>query len=285
MIFNIMGGKKGWHVKDLLRAAQSLGFKAHVTDFRLISHSLAQPSKQESEEAVCTIIRTMPPGSLEQVVFRMDVLHALQRQGKKVLNPPRALESAVDKFLASELLQSHGLDIPHTFCCQDSDTAMEAFERFGKDIVVKPLFGAEGRGILRIEDEQLAWRVFRAIEKIGGVIYLQPYIKHPGWDLRIFILGKKVLGGMKRTAPQGAWMTNVAQGGKGEAYKLNSNLEEIGIKASNAVGAEIAGVDLILDENGKWLVLEVNAVPGWKAFAPVTGIDIAREILIYANHS
>jgi ribosomal protein S6--L-glutamate ligase len=227
----------------------------------------------------------MPPGSLEQVVFRMDVLHALQRQGKKVLNPPRALESAVDKFLASELLQAHGLDIPHTFCCQDSDTAMEAFERFGKDIVVKPLFGAEGRGILRIEDEQLAWRVFRAIEKIGGVIYLQPYIKHPGWDLRIFILGKKVLGGMKRTAPQGAWMTNVAQGGKGEAYKLNSNLEEIGIKASNAVGAEIAGVDLILDENGKWLVLEVNAVPGWKAFAPVTGIDIAREILIYANHS
>lgn len=285
MIFNIMGGKEGWHVKDLLRAAQSLGFKALVTDFRLISHSLAQYSKPESEEAVCTIIRTMPPGSLEQVVFRMDVLHALQRQGKKVLNPPRALESAVDKFLASELLQSHGLDIPHTFCCQDSDTAMEAFERFGKDIVVKPLFGAEGRGILRIEDEQLAWRVFRAIEKIGGVIYLQPYIKHPGWDLRIFILGEKVLGGMKRTAPQGAWMTNVAQGGKGEAYKLNSNLETIGIKASNAVGAEIAGVDLILDENGKWLVLEVNAVPGWKAFAPVTGIDIAREILIYANHS
>ena len=285
MIFNIMGGKEGWHVKDLLRAAQSLGVKAHVTDFRLISHSLAQPSKQAFEESDCTIIRTMPPGSLEQVVFRMDVLHALQRQGKKVLNPPRALESAVDKFLASELLQSHGLDIPHTFCCQDSDTAMEAFERFGKDIVVKPLFGAEGRGILRIEDEQLAWRVFRAIEKIGGVIYLQPYIKHPGWDLRIFILGKKVLGGMKRTAPQGAWMTNVAQGGKGEAYKLNSNLEEIGIKASNAVGAEIAGVDLILDENGKWLVLEVNAVPGWKAFAPVTGIDIAREILIYANHS
>lgn len=285
MIFNIMGGKEGWHVKDLLRAAQSLGFKAHVTDFRLISHFLAQPSKQGFEEADCTIIRTMPPGSLEQVVFRMDVLHALQRQGKKVLNPPRALESAVDKFLASELLQSHGLDIPHTFCCQDSDTAMEAFERFGKDIVVKPLFGAEGRGILRIEDEQLAWRVFRAIEKIGGVIYLQPYIKHPGWDLRIFILGKKVLGGMKRTAPQGAWMTNVAQGGKGEIYKLNSNLEEIGIKASNAVGAEIAGVDLILDENGKWLVLEVNAVPGWKAFAPVTGIDIAREILVYANHS
>lgn len=285
MIFNIMGGKEGWHVKDLLRAAQSLGVKAHVTDFRLISHSLAQPLNQAFEEADCTIIRTMPPGSLEQVVFRMDVLHALQRQGKKVLNPPRALESAVDKFLASELLQSHGLDIPHTFCCQDSDTAMEAFERFGKDIVVKPLFGAEGRGILRIEDEQLAWRVFRAIEKIGGVIYLQPYIKHPGWDLRIFILGKKVLGGMKRTAPQGAWMTNVAQGGKGEAYKLNSNLEEIGIKASNAVGAEIAGVDLILDENGKWLVLEVNAVPGWKAFAPVTGIDIAREILIYANQS
>ena len=76
MLFNIMGGKEGWHVKDLLRAAHSLGFKAQISDFRLISHTLKQHSKSACNEADCTIIRTMPPGSLEQVVFRMDVLHA-----------------------------------------------------------------------------------------------------------------------------------------------------------------------------------------------------------------
>jgi len=278
-----MGGKEGWHVRDLIRAADALHFQAQVTDFRKITYSLNHPSCNFVDEADCTIIRTMPPGSLEQVVFRMDVLHAMQRKGKKVLNPPRALEVAVDKFLASELLLSSGLQIPNTFCCQDSESAMEAFEKFGKNIVVKPLFGAEGRGILRIEDEQLAWRVFRAIEKINGVIYLQSFVKHPGWDLRIFVLGNKILGGMKRTAPKDAWMTNVAQGGKAELFQLNSQLEEIGIKAANAVGAEIAGVDLIQDENKNWLVLEVNAVPGWKAFAPVTKIDVAKEVLLYAN--
>ncbi len=287
MYFKIMGGKEGWHVKDLLRAAHALGFKSDVSDFRLLSHSLINPgpSTDKSGEPECIIVRTMPQGSLEQVVFRMDVLHALGRMGRKVINPPRSLESAVDKFLASELLQSKGLDIPPTFCCQDAETAMDAFTKLGGDVVVKPLFGAEGRGIMRIEDEQLAWRVFKAVEKIEGVIYMQPFIKHPGWDLRIFVLGDKVLGGMKRIAPIGAWKTNVAQGGKGETYKLNSTLEEIGISATRAVGAEIAGVDLILDKDGKWFVLEVNAVPGWKAFAPVTGIDIAREILVYANKS
>ena len=94
----------------------------------------------------------MPPGSLEQVVFRMDVLNRLQARGVTVLNSPRALEMCVDKYLASACLETAGLPVPPTIVCQDAETALEAFEQLGGDVVVKPLFGSEGRGMVRVSD-------------------------------------------------------------------------------------------------------------------------------------
>src|SRR5581483_6435924 len=156
------------------------------------------------------IVRTMPPGSLEQVVFRMD---ALQRCGARVLNPPRALEVCVDKYLASAQLDAAGLPVPPTVACQDSEAALEAFHRLGGDVVVKPLFGAEGRGMVRVADPELAWRTFRTLERLQAVLYLQQFVVHPGWDLRAFVLGDRVLTAMRRHA-RADWRTNVAQGGR-----------------------------------------------------------------------
>ena len=127
----------------------------------------------------------MPPGSLEQVVFRMDVLHRAQAGGVRVLNPPAALETCIDKYLASARLEAAGLRVPATVVCQDADSAMTAFTDLGGDVVVKPLFGSEGRGIVRVSDAELAWRTFRAIERMQAVFYVQQFIHHPGWDLRL----------------------------------------------------------------------------------------------------
>ena len=88
----------------------------------------------------------MPAGSLEQVVFRMDILHSAK---VPVLNPPRAVETCVDKFLTSARLAAAGLPTPETTACQTADDALAAFAELGGDVVVKPLFGAEGRGIAR----------------------------------------------------------------------------------------------------------------------------------------
>src|SRR5207302_9451310 len=96
------------------------------------------------------VVRTMPPGSLEQVVFRMDVLHRLQSRGVRVLNPPAAVEACVDKYLASARLAEAGLRVPPTVVCQHADAALEAFAALGGDVVVKPLFGSEGRGMVRV---------------------------------------------------------------------------------------------------------------------------------------
>ena len=136
----------------------------------------------------------MPPGSLEQVVFRMDALHRVAAAGVPVWNPPRAVEAAVDKYLTLALLDQAGLPVPPTWTGQSAAEALAAFEALGGDVVVKPLFGSEGRGLVRVSDKELAWRTFHTLERLGAVLYLQRMIRHPGHDLRVFVLGGRVLG-------------------------------------------------------------------------------------------
>jgi RimK family alpha-L-glutamate ligase len=272
----LLSGGNGWHVRDLQRAATSLGYSVEVVDFRRMTASVALLSGARDWQAV--LVRTMPPGSLEQVVFRMDLLHAAEARGVRVLNPPRALEACVDKYLATVRLESAGLRVPPTFVCQDADTALEAFERLGGDVVVKPLFGSEGRGMVRVNDPELAWRTFNTLERTQAVLYLQMFIRHPGWDLRAFVLNGRVLAAMRRTA-NGDWRTNVAQGATAEPARLELAQAELAVRAASAVGAVAAGVDLLPGTDGEWYVLEVNAVPGWRALAPVTGIDVAAELI------
>jgi tetrahydromethanopterin:alpha-L-glutamate ligase len=226
------------------------------------------------------LVRMMPPGSLEQVVFRMDALHRVAAAGVPVLNPPRSVEAAVDKYLTLALLAAAGLPVPSTWAGQSATAAMAAFEELGRDVVVKPLFGSEGRGLVRISDRELAWRTFHALERLGAVLYLQRFIRHPGHDLRVFVLKGSVLGAMRRHAAPGEWRTNVSLGGRAEPCRLDAEAERLAIDATRALGAEIAGVDLMPDsDRNRLTLLEVNAVPGWRALSRVTGIDVAAAVL------
>ena len=149
----------------------------------------------------------MPPGSLEQVVFRMDALHRLVSLGLTVMNPPGAVEAAVDKYLASARLDAQGLPVPETWVGESAEDAMVAFESLGNDVVVKPLFGSEGRGLVRVSDPELAWRTFRTLERLNTVLYVQKYVRNPGHDVRAFVLGCRVIGAMRRYAADGEWRT------------------------------------------------------------------------------
>jgi ribosomal protein S6--L-glutamate ligase len=273
----ILSAGDGWHVRDLRRAAAALGHDAAAVDFRRVTAGLGiEADSLGGFDGV--MVRTMPPGSLEQVVFRMDVLHRLQARGVVVLNPPAAVETCVDKYLASTRLEAAGLLVPPTVVCQHADAALEAFAALGRDVVVKPLFGSEGRGMVRISDPETAWRVFRTLERTQAVLYLQQFVRHPGWDLRAFVVGNRILASMRRFAC-GEWRTNVAQGGRAEPVRLSAAEEELALLAAQAVGAPVAGVDLLPGPDGEMYVIEVNAVPGWRALAPVAGVDVAAELV------
>ncbi|MFO0849324.1 MAG: RimK family alpha-L-glutamate ligase [Gemmataceae bacterium] len=269
----ILSGGTGWHVQDLVRAAREQGLDAQPVDFRrLTADSLAGYD--------AALVRTIPAGSLEQIVFRMDVLHAFAATGRPVLNPPRAVETCVDKHLTDVRLRAAGLPVPDTVVCQTADDALAGFEALGGDVVVKPLFGAEGRGMVRVTDRELAWRTFRAIEQTGGVLYLQRFVRHPGWDVRAFVIGGRVVAAMKRSA-RGDWRTNVAQGGTVEPFEIGAAERRLALRAAEAVGALVAGVDLLPGPSGQWYVIEVNAVPGWRALSEACRLDVAAAVVRY----
>ncbi|MCS6865646.1 MAG: RimK family alpha-L-glutamate ligase [Gemmataceae bacterium] len=273
----ILSGGTGWHVQDVLRAAKDLRHEATAFDFRQLAtgvHTLRDILM--NFDAI--LVRTMPAGSLEQIVFRMDLLHEAVARGQLVVNPPRAVEVCVDKYLTTARLARAGIPTPPTAVCQRSEEAMSAFADLGRDVVVKPLFGAEGRGMCRLTDGETAWRTFRVLEQTGQVIYLQQFVAHPGWDLRAFVIGGRVVGAMRRIA-RNDWRTNVAQGGLVEPVQLQPAEQELARRAAEVVGCWIAGVDLLPDITGALYVIEVNAVPGWKALAATCGVDIAQKVV------
>lgn len=275
----------GWHVEDLARAAGDLGVSFRPIAFDTLAADVGGSGPRLTADGVNLadaagiLVRMMPPGSLEQVVFRMDLLQRLEAAGVPVLNPPRAVEAAVDKYLALAKLEAAGLPVPPTWTGESPDAALDAFRRLGGDVVVKPLFGSEGRGLVRVADPELALRTFRTLARIGAVLYLQAFLPNPGHDLRLFVLDGRILGAIRRHVPDGDWRANVAIGGRAEPFAPGPEVERLAVRAAAALGARMAGVDLLPTTSGELVVIEVNAVPGWKALGRATGVDVAAAIL------
>ena len=226
--------------------------------------------------ADAVLARIIPNGSLEQIIYRVDALHWLEERGVPVMNSPRTIERTVDKFYTSALLQGAGLETPETVVCERPEDAAAAFRRMG-DVVVKPLFGSMGLGMVRVSDEETAWRVFRALEAIRAVYYVQRAVDHDGRDVRAFVVGDRVLGAIERSAE--GWRTNVSRGARAQAVALPAALAAAAICAARAVGAEYAGVDLLPARDGTVYVLEVNGIPGWRGLQDATSIDVAGAIV------
>ncbi len=278
----VLAAPESWYLRDLQRAAGDRYEVVPAAFTELRATLVGEQVKFQSGEvdlSACDaiLVRTMPPGALEQVIFRMDALLRLEAQGQTIVNTPRAIEAAVDKFLTSARLAAAGFTSPRTICCQTSDDAMTAFAELGGDVVLKPLFGSEGRGIARLNDEALALRAFKMLAQLGAVLYVQEYIPHEGYDLRLFVLGERVLG-MRRRNPLD-WRTNVSRGATTEAFTPDAEMTELALRAADSVGAAIAGVDFLPGRDGQLYAIEVNAVPGWQALARTLELDIAKLVL------
>lgn len=280
----ILSQPNSWYRRDLARAASERGHRVTGLPFERLSacvktgHSSVWGEATELSDIDAVIVRTMPPGSLEQVVFRMNLLAQLESAGVQVLNSARSVECAVDKYLTTARLNAAGLPVPATVVCENAEAALAAFDRLGGDVVVKPLFGAEGRGILRVSDPDLALRTFRTLERLQAVLYLQQFVPHEGFDVRVMVLDGRVLAGMRRRNPHD-FRTNVSRQAKAEAIRLSDREQEWALRAAAAVGARLAGIDLLYDRAGNGYVIEVNGVPGWQALQRVTGCDVALEVI------
>lgn len=195
----------------------------------------------------------------------------------RIINPPTAIERTVDKYYTSTLLEDAGLPTPRTVVAEQFQDAMDGFDELGGDVVVKPIFGSEGRGMARVSDPDTAYRVFRALELGRYIYYLQAFIPHNQEDIRVFVIGNRAVAGMVRRGP--TWKTNFAQGAEVEGLTLDGELSQLAIRAARALGADYAGVDILPMEDGEYTVIEINGIPGWQGLERATGINVA-ELLV-----
>jgi len=271
-----------WNVRQLRseierRGIQCICFPIDELVARIAGRPRISCKGHDLEEFDALIVRWVPKGSAEQIVFRMDALHRLENLGVKVLNPASAIERCADKFYTCSLLEDAGIQAPRTIVAEKYGDAMKAFLEF-KDVVVKPLFGSLGAGMLRVNDRDLAYRLFTALEFGRNVYYIQEFIPHENEDIRAFVLGGEVIASMKRVGK--SWKTNVARGAQVQAYELSDELKEVCVRASKVVGCEYAGIDLI-EYGEKFYVTEVNSIPGWKGLQSVAKVNIAERIVSY----
>lgn len=224
------------------------------------------------------LVRPIGRGSLDEIIFQMDSLHKLARHGMPIINPPAAIEKAVDKYYTLALLSEHGLPVPRTVVTEKIREAMEAFRSFGGEAVIKPVFGSRGIGVARIRDEDIAERVMRTLRFYRHVLYVQEFIGHGTRDIRTFIVGGRVVAGMFRISS--SWKTNVSRGAMPKHFQADPEVEQLAVKAANVLGCRIAGVDIM--ESGRGLLVhEVNSQPGWRGLQTTTNVRIADEIAAF----
>jgi RimK family alpha-L-glutamate ligase len=292
----ILSARTGWHTDELCRALAARGHIGVVLPYEGLVARLGGPggapvSLSSEQASILTadavLARIIPSGTLEQIIFRVDALHWIEEHGVPVMNPPRAIERSVDKFYTDARLHEAGLPTPQTVVCETAAGAMEAVRAMlGRrdpgedgDVIIKPIFGSMGHGLVRVGDPDVAFRVTKSLEQLRSVFYVQRAIDHGSRDIRVFVVGGRVIGAIERRAPDGEWRSNVARGATARPFELPSDWEQLALDATAAMGAEYAGVDLLPSREGPVFVLEVNAIPGWQGLQQATGVSVADAIV------
>lgn len=273
--------KLDWHVEETLKAYRVLGARpiaVRLSACRIDTtrpHGLAIPGFRDLPDLA--VVRAIGDGSLEAITMRLAVLHALEALKAPLVNSPRAIERCTDKSMASFLLRRAGLPTPETFATQSPAQARAIARReCGRGpLVLKPLFGAQGWGLRLIETPQDV----PELQEARGVYYLQRFVgpdRPPFEDMRVLVANGAVVAAMRRRSSH--WVTNVRQGARPSAAEPSACERELALAAAEAMGAAIAGVDLIADASGATQVLEVNSMAGWYGLQKVTPFSIAERL-------
>jgi len=202
------------------------------------------------------------------------------REKNKIVIDEKIADSRflIDKMFSSYLLCRNNIPVVKTFQVFEEDNLEEVFSELGFPLIIKDKLGKQGKEVFKAKNGEEARKIFNKVKDSGEFI-LQKYI-NTNYDVRILIIGNKVIGAMKRVAPKGDFRSNISIGGSGENYKLTKNIADLALAVQRIISFDILGVDIIFDGNEPY-VLEVNRAPQFKGFMKATGIDVSEEIIKY----
>lgn len=261
--------------KWIFAAMERRGLDYERLDDRLVHFNLADPAPWRQYDAV-----------LERSISYTNGLYAcriLNAWGIPTVNTAAVAEACGDKLITTALLAKAGVPQPESRAAFTPESALETIEEMGYPVVLKPVVGSWGRLLAKINDRDSAEAVLEHKAVLGSVqhsvFYIQEYIKKPGRDIRVVVIGDQVITAIYRKSAH--WITNTARGGEGELCPLTPELVKISLDAAKAVGGGVLAVDLIEHPERGMLVNEVNHTMEFHTVQPLSGIDVADTIVGY----
>jgi tetrahydromethanopterin:alpha-L-glutamate ligase len=280
----IVTDEPGWHGRQLKKSLKKHDIKSQyvsLTDCIIVINrgvkEIIIPGFNTSPLGI--FVRGVPGGTLEQVIFRLNILHALYDSGIPVYNTPKAIERTVDKSLTSLLLSRAGIPTPTTWICETPEHAKIILDKEtlnGEKIVSKPLFGSQGVGIHLLDNKSGLIHD----EKFAGIYYLQRFIERQNneyTDIRVLVLDGVAKAAMLRRGKE--WLTNRSQGASCEPLILDKSIADLAESACKILNIDYAGVDIIQDKKGHFYIIEVNSIPAWHGLQSVVNFDIASCLI------
>ena len=269
-----------WEEKALSDAAESAGIEASLVDVKGLVFEVPRKRPEFGDVVLQRCISHYRSSLLTQT---------LEGAGLKVINSFAVAETCSNKLATSIALANAGVPTPRTFLALTPEAAEEAAEELGYPFVMKPFTGSWGRMVTVVRDRATLQSLMEFKEELANpqeqhMYYLQEYVRRPPRDIRAIVAGDSIVACVHRVAPKGEWRTNVARGAVSKAFSPDSQLKETILKAAEAVGGGILGVDAMEPDSG-YLVHEVNNTVEFKGAQSAVDVDIPGQLVRYAAQS
>lgn len=269
-----------WEEKALIEALKKKGLNLRLTDSKDMCIGTVEDKESLREKFGVVVI--------QRCVSYFRGLHltaVLESSGLSVINPFNVSLVCGNKLFTTLALIKAGIPSPKTFVAFNEEGALKALEQLGYPAVMKPVVGSWGRLVALIRDKDSAQALIESREEMRNALlqiyYLQEYVKRPPRDIRVMVVGREVVAASYRYAPQGDWRTNVARGGATKPCSVTPELEEVALRAAEAIGGGVLAIDC-MEGPDKILVHEVNSTVEFRGLSTATRVNIPEKIMEYA---
>ncbi|MBM3215526.1 RimK family alpha-L-glutamate ligase [Candidatus Poribacteria bacterium] len=277
-------GVRNYATRRLIRAANALGHRVTLLDPFNCTLALdgSKPWVTHNGRSVDRLDVLLPRLSPQTSKYGLEVIAHFELAGVRSVNSSASVELARHKWRSLRALSKAGLPIPPSFAAGSTEFLDKPIARVGGyPFLIKPFEGTQGVGMMLFETPLTAKSALDTLWNLRqDYVAQQFYAEAAGHDVRALVIGDCVVGAMERIATEGDFRANVHRGGLGKAVTLSDPMAELAVRATQALGLEIAGVDMLTTHDGP-VILEANPSPGFEGFEQATKQDVAHRIIEY----